>query len=53
MAFEGFADANARFFRLLSKNQDRAWFQARKAEFEAGWLSRLSAALGLSSSVLG
>ena len=37
MAFEGFADPNAKFFKLLSKNQDRAWFQARKAEFEAGW----------------
>ncbi len=37
MAFVGFADANARFFRLLAKNQERAWFQARKAEFESGW----------------
>ena len=37
MSFEGFADPNAKFFRLLAKNQDRAWFQAHKAEFEAGW----------------
>ncbi|MEO6600718.1 MAG: DUF2461 domain-containing protein [Polyangiaceae bacterium] len=39
MAFVGFADPNAKFFRLLSKNQDRAWFQAHKAEFETGWQS--------------
>ena len=37
MAFEGFADANAKFFRQLSKNQDRAWFAAHKQEFEVGW----------------
>ena len=37
MAFEGFADASAKFFKQLSRNQDRAWFQAHKAEFEAGW----------------
>jgi uncharacterized protein (TIGR02453 family) len=39
MPFVGFADPNAKFFRLLSKNQDRAWFQAHKAEFETGWQS--------------
>ena len=39
MPFEGFADPNAKFFKLLAKNQDRAWFQAHKAEFEAGWQS--------------
>jgi uncharacterized protein (TIGR02453 family) len=37
MAFQGFADPDARFFRLLAKNQKREWFQARKAEFEAGY----------------
>jgi uncharacterized protein (TIGR02453 family) len=37
MPFEGFADPNAKFFKQLAKNQDRAWFQAHKAEFEAGW----------------
>lgn len=37
MPFLGFADANAKFFQLLAKHQDRAWFQAHKAEFEAGW----------------
>lgn len=37
MPFAGFADANAKFFQLLAKHQDRTWFQAHKAEFEAGW----------------
>jgi uncharacterized protein (TIGR02453 family) len=37
MAFEGFADPNAKFFKQLKKNQDRSWFQAHKAEFEEGW----------------
>lgn len=37
MPFEGFADPNAKFFKQLAKNQDRTWFQAHKAEFEAGW----------------
>jgi uncharacterized protein (TIGR02453 family) len=46
MAFEGFADASAKFFRLLSKNQDRAWFQAHKAAFEAGWQAPMKELLG-------
>jgi uncharacterized protein (TIGR02453 family) len=46
MPFEGFADANAKFFRLLAKNQDRAWFQAHKAEFEAGWQTPMQELLG-------
>ncbi len=37
MAFQGFADPTAKFFKQLAKNQDRVWFQAHKAEFEAGW----------------
>jgi len=37
MPFQGFADAKAKFFEQLAKNQDRTWFQAHKAEFEAGW----------------
>jgi uncharacterized protein (TIGR02453 family) len=37
MAFQGFADANAKFFRALSENQSREWFQAHKAEFEEGY----------------
>lgn len=37
MGFSGFAHADARFFRSLEKNQSRAWFQAHKEEFEAGY----------------
>lgn len=37
MGFEGFIDADAKFFRLLAKNQNREWFIAHKAEFEEGW----------------
>lgn len=36
--FTGFADANARFFRALAKNQNRDWFLAHKDEYERGWL---------------
>jgi uncharacterized protein (TIGR02453 family) len=41
--FEGFADAQARFFKALKKAQKgepaaaREWFNAHKAEFEEGW----------------
>jgi uncharacterized protein (TIGR02453 family) len=37
MSFSGFADEQAKFFRALSKNQNRDWFLAHKAEFEEGW----------------
>jgi uncharacterized protein (TIGR02453 family) len=37
MAFEGFADDGAKFFRALAKHQSRDWFQAHKTEFEEGW----------------
>ena len=35
--FDGFADDDGKFFRALAKHQDRAWFQAHKAEYEEGW----------------
>jgi uncharacterized protein (TIGR02453 family) len=35
--FEGFADRDAKFFKALARHQDREWFAAHKAEFEAGW----------------
>jgi uncharacterized protein (TIGR02453 family) len=35
--FEGFADDSAKFFKALEKKNDRHWFLAHKAEFEAGW----------------
>src|ERR1700749_1174047 len=35
--FQGFADADAKFFKSLAKKNDREWFLAHKEEFEAGW----------------
>jgi uncharacterized protein (TIGR02453 family) len=35
--FAGFADADGKFFKALAKKNERAFFQARKAEFEEGW----------------
>src|SRR5262245_16866914 len=35
--FEGFADADGKFFKALAKKNERAWFQSHKAEFEEGW----------------
>jgi uncharacterized protein (TIGR02453 family) len=35
--FEGFADANASFFKALAKKNNRDWFQAHKADYEEGW----------------
>jgi len=43
--FTGFADANARFFRALAKNQNREWFLAHKDEYERGWLEPMKALL--------
>jgi uncharacterized protein (TIGR02453 family) len=37
MSFRGFADKDAKFFRLLAKNQNKAWFQAHKDELESGY----------------
>ena len=41
MGFSGFADADAKFFRTLAKNQSREWFQSHKAEFEEGYQAPL------------
>jgi uncharacterized protein (TIGR02453 family) len=35
--FQGFADADGKFFKALAKNQNRDWFQSHKEEFEIGW----------------
>lgn len=43
--FEGFADAEMKFFRALDKHQDRAWFAKHKAEYEAGWAAPMGALL--------
>lgn len=44
--FQGFADADGKFFRALAKHQDREWFQAHKEEFEEGWHRPMKALLG-------
>jgi uncharacterized protein (TIGR02453 family) len=45
MAFQGFADGDAKFFRTLAKHQNREWFQAHKGEFEEGWTRPMQALL--------
>jgi uncharacterized protein (TIGR02453 family) len=45
MTFRGFAHRDARFFRLLAKNQNREWFQAHKTEFEEGYNTPMKALL--------
>jgi uncharacterized protein (TIGR02453 family) len=37
MAFEGFADADGKFFKALAKHQNRDWFNEHKEELETGW----------------
>ena len=37
MSFQGFPDAEAKFFKLLAKHQSREWFQSHKAEFDEGY----------------
>jgi uncharacterized protein (TIGR02453 family) len=36
-SFTGFPDADAKFFKLLAKKNEREWFQTHKAEYEQGW----------------
>jgi uncharacterized protein (TIGR02453 family) len=43
--FEGFADANGKFFKALARRNERDWFLAHKAEYEAGWLAPMKALL--------
>src|SRR3954469_10869726 len=43
--FEGFAGADMKFFRALSRHQDRTWFAAHKAEYEEGWVRPMTALL--------
>jgi uncharacterized protein (TIGR02453 family) len=44
--FNGFADADGKFFKALAKHNERAWFLAHKAEFERGWNTPLKQVLG-------
>jgi uncharacterized protein (TIGR02453 family) len=43
--FEGFADRDGRFFRALARNQNRAWFERHRREYEEGWLAPMKALL--------
>jgi uncharacterized protein (TIGR02453 family) len=43
--FEGFADADGRFFRALARHQNREWFEAHRQEYERGWLAPMKALL--------
>ncbi len=43
--FEGFADPDRRFFRALARNQRREWYDAHRAEYEAGWRGPMHALL--------
>lgn len=43
--FSGFADSQGAFFRSLSRNNNRDWFLAHKAEFEQGWNEPMKALL--------
>jgi uncharacterized protein (TIGR02453 family) len=43
--FEGFADADGKFFKALAKNQRREWFLEHKEEFEIGWNQPMQALL--------
>src|SRR5687767_1820697 len=44
--FEGFADADAKFFKQLAKKNQREWFQAHKEEYETGWNTPMKLLLG-------
>jgi uncharacterized protein (TIGR02453 family) len=35
--FDGFADADGKFFKALARKNEREWFLAHKSEFEEGW----------------
>ncbi len=37
LRFEGFHDAEGKFFKALAKNQKKEWFEAHKEDFETGW----------------
>lgn len=43
--FTGFVDPTLRFFHELDAHQDREWFAAHKAEYEAQWARPLAALL--------
>jgi uncharacterized protein (TIGR02453 family) len=44
-AFRGFPDPRGDFFLALALHNDRDWFQAHRAEYEAGWAAPMAALL--------
>ncbi|HVU03059.1 MAG TPA: DUF2461 domain-containing protein [Polyangiaceae bacterium] len=44
--FEGFPDTEGKFWKALTKNNERAWFQKHKEEFEEGWNKPMKLLLG-------
>jgi uncharacterized protein (TIGR02453 family) len=44
--FDGFADAEGRFFKALAKKNERTWFLEHKEEYETGWNGPMKALLG-------
>lgn len=44
-AFEGFADPTCKFWKSLAKHQDKAWYDAHKAEHKAEWEAPMKALL--------
>ena len=44
--FEGFKDADAKFFKALARNQSREWFLSHKDDFEEGYSLPMKALLG-------
>lgn len=43
--FDGFADASCKFWHDLAKKQDKAWYDAHKAEHKSGWEEPMRALL--------
>jgi uncharacterized protein (TIGR02453 family) len=44
--FAGFADAEGKFFKALTKRNEKGWFLAHKGEYETGWNAPMKALLG-------
>jgi uncharacterized protein (TIGR02453 family) len=44
-SFSGFADPSCKFWKNLAKHQDKAWYEAHKAEHKEGWEAPMKALL--------
>lgn len=51
-SFQGFADEQLKFWKALSKNQDREWFAKHKSDYEEGWAAPMAALLAEASAKL-